>query len=413
MHVAHIGPPASQRGGPAGYLRQLEAALRAEPHPTVRVTFPAPPPPNEPMPAAPAPSWLARARMRMRALTGRGRFYRPSVKEVRRAGGPLHTLLENAARTTLQENAPSMAAAGNADVVFTHDPWSAKAALRRRRPGQQVWQFVHTPMPLGLYVAWCWGIPEWSWQEVSGLDDVTKSIAEQRTTWERLDHLVFPCEEAREEFARIDPQLLEVDTPVSYVLTGAQAAGEGGGRDRTRWGLPEDAPVALYLGNAQAYRGLDVLAQAVDQLSPGSGVLAVAGPEPGQVPTHPRIRALGRVSDVASLLATSDFFVNVNRFSLFDLSLVEAVQAGKPLLLHQVGGNRAFSRLGAGVLPITDLEPTTVAGALESAFSLSDETRAELGGASRRCYEEHLTFAAFARSHLALYQTARTESAPS
>jgi len=42
MRVAHIGPPLARRGGPAGYLLQLSAAVerfgRTSPH---QLTFPA------------------------------------------------------------------------------------------------------------------------------------------------------------------------------------------------------------------------------------------------------------------------------------------------------------------------------------------------------------------------------------
>src|SRR5260370_3439269 len=53
-------------------------------------------------------------------------------------------------------------------------------------------------------------------------------------------------------------------------------------------------------------------------------------------------------------LASVDFLINVNRFTLFDLSTIEAAQAARPLLLHAVGGNRTFERLGAGCIMLDD-----------------------------------------------------------
>ena len=136
-------------------------------------------------------------------------------------------------------------------------------------------------------------------------------------------------------------------------------------------------------------------------------MIAVAGPAPESLPRHPRLRALGRVADVASLLRAVDFVVNVNRFSLFDLSTIEAVEAGRPLLLHATGGNRTFRDLGAGCVMIPDLAPETVARGLTEMLSLPPERRDELGRASRACYEEHLTPAHLWTRHLDLYDRTR------
>ena len=419
MHIAHIGPPLSQRGGPAGYLRQLGAALDGVQTPHV-VSFPDPAPTGSTAPP-PVPSIFRRLGRRARAaLFGAPRQYRPERSECESAQGPLHVLLSNARKATVEETAPALDAAlrDRADVLFAHDPWTAHAALERRAPGQAVWLFIHTPMPLGLYVSWCCGVPEYTWEDVAQFPDVAASIADEARTWERVDRLVFPCPEARDEFGRVHGAMLDIATPTSWILTGARAAGGEDRNDRRAWGLPAHDPIVLFLGNDQPYRGLDALAEGVRQLGSSRelpGRIAVAGPDRSRVPPGERFHALGRVSNVRGLLASVDVFVSVNRFSLFDLSLVEALEAGKPLLLHNQGGNRAFERLGAGVLPIADLRPASIAASLREAFSLSPEGREALGAASRRCYEEHLTFEAFSQQHLQLYDECsnKREVAPS
>ena len=131
--------------------------------------------------------------------------------------------------------------------------------------------------------------------------------------------------------------------------------------------------------------------------------VAVAGPPADRVPAHPRLRALGRVEDVASLLQSVDFLINVNRFTLFDLSTIEATQAGKALLLHAVGGNRAFERLGAGCVMLSDLEPSTVARGLTAMATLDSSSLGALAERSRSCWQEHLTPRHMWERHLALY----------
>jgi hypothetical protein len=135
-------------------------------------------------------------------------------------------------------------------------------------------------------------------------------------------------------------------------------------------------------------------------------VIAVAGCPAEQIPFHPRLRALGTVTDVADLLAAVDFVINVNRFSLFDLSTIEAVEAGRPLLLSPVGGNLTFRDLGAGCVMIESLEPSAIAAGVRTAFAMPASVRAELGARSRACYDAHLTPRHLRQRHVDLYDAA-------
>jgi glycosyltransferase involved in cell wall biosynthesis len=212
---------------------------------------------------------------------------------------------------------------------------------------------------------------------------------------------------------RIDPSALAVPTPTSFILSGASADDTAGAADRDAlrraWGLPLDAPVGLYLGNPQAYRGLDALMAAaplVDASVPG--VVAVAGPPRHHVTRHPRLRALGHVSAVADLLSAVDFVINVNRFSLFDLSTIEALEAGKPLLMHDVGGNKTFRTLGAGAEMVGDLEAATIASGLTRMFAAGPVSLGALATRSRDCYLAHLTRAHLWSRHADVMSAERT-----
>jgi len=173
---------------------------------------------------------------------------------------------------------------------------------------------------------------------------------------------------------------------------------------------PQGKRVGLYLGSAEPYRGFDALLAAAEMV-PGTAnlAIAVAGPPVSKVPEHPLVRALGRIDDVAALFASVDFLINVNRFSLFDLSTIEAAEAGKPLLLHAVGGNRAFERLGAGCVMLRDAAPATIAAGLAQMASLDEPMLVALGRQSRECWERQLTPRHMWERHLALYDGAAEE----
>jgi glycosyltransferase involved in cell wall biosynthesis len=411
--IAHLGHGLARQGGPSGYLAQLDRAFRAHGTGAHDVLLPAP------VAAAATPvaktrtgGTLAFARRLRRTLIGEPRYNRHLPEECRRPGGPLSTFLRDAWSGVQEQVAPSVERArdARADVLFAHDAPSAESALDRRVRGQEVWVLLHTPMPLALYLAWCWGVPDRSWTEVAEYPDVIEWMAREADVVRRADRIIVPCAEAAAEISRGYEEFRAVLARAEYLLTG----GEGPPRRRqahdrpslrASFGLPAHEPVGLFLGNPQPYRGLDVALEAL-RLLPSRrelpGVLAVAGCAPDRLAFYPRLRPLGFVGDVSDLLAAVDFIVNTNRFSLFDLSLIEAVEAGKPLLLHATGGNRVFANLGAGCRTVETLEPAAIAEAMAGLFA-NAATLQQLAARSRSCWERTLTPRHLRDRHVALY----------
>ncbi len=423
--LAHIGPPPSRTGGPAGYLQQLSLAFQGRPG-SDRVTFPAPAPHPAPRPQRGVLSRFEAigrmaARRLKRAAFGPPSFYRPSLEDMRIARGPVHKVMEGVASGVVEVAAASLSAAvhdGETSVLFTHDSFVAEAALTARRPTQQVWLFVHAPFPAALYHAWCFGLPEADWRDVLAFPDVRCFGDRELDVLKRVDRILLPCPEAADELARVDARFGEVLKRASFTLTGGASPRRERNLDpdraasRRRLGLPgneRNERIGLFLGNTQPYRGFDLLSVALARLPKRQtlpGLVAVAGPDPDSLPRHPRLLPLGRVSDVAGLLDAVDFVVNVNRFSLFDLSLIEAAEAGKPLLLSAVGGNRAFQRLGAGCVLLGELSEASVAKGLEALFRMPASELAELGRSSRTAWESALTPRHLYERHMALMDVA-------
>ena len=402
MIVAHTGPPTGRTGGPSGYLHQLKAAALEEPDPRHDVRFPLAAAETRRRPPRPGPPVSLLTRIR-RKIVG-PKFYRPSPADVQRRGGVIDQLARNMAEDVREDVRPSLAAAlADADVIFTHDPFSAEDALARRRSGQQVWMMCHGITPMALYVAWSWALPEAPWQELVSYADVRTWLEWELDVWSRVDRLILPCDEAGDSFRTIDARFVDPLRRAHHLLSGASAPPSV----RLKADLTPGRRVGLYLGSPEPYRGFDALLAAVDSLPDDAPIaIAVAGPHPSKVPHHAALRALGRVEDVAGLLASVDFVVNVNRFTLFDLSTIEATEAGKPLLLHAVGGNRAFERLGAGCVMLADLQPQTIADGVMTMATMEEGALRGLGAKSRACWDAHLTPRAMWRRHLALYDTA-------
>ena len=402
MIVAHVGPPLARTGGPAGYLYQLQSAAAANPSARHDVRFPAA------RRAAPQASqrsdlWSVLGRVK-RALFGDPEFYRPPQEDLAMRGGNIDRMMREISAAIRADSAASLDAAADADVILTHDSFSTEAALERRRPGQRIWMMCHAVTPIGLYAAWSWGVPEADWRSLMKLPDVSWWSDRELGIWKQVDRIIIPCAEAAESFAIVDSRFGESLAGARYVLSGASAPPSTGSAADWFSARQPNHRIGLYLGSPEPYRGFDALVEAVHLLPLDADVgVAVAGPDASKVPPHPLLRPLGRVEDVAALLASVDFLINVNRFTLFDLSTIEALQAGRPLLLHAVGGNRAFERLGAGVVMMPDLQPRTIADYLLHMGTLDRSRLDALGSQSRACWESQLTPHHMWERHLALY----------
>ena len=402
MIVAHVGPRLARTGGPAGYLYQLQSAASEAPAPRHDVRFPAG---RDAAPPASQRSdlWSVLGRVK-RALFGAPEFYRPPREDLAARGGNIDRMMRELKDRIRSDTSASLDAAAGADVIFTHDSFSTEAALERRRPEQRIWMMCHAVTPIGLYAAWSWGVPEADWQSLRELPDVSWWCDWELGIWTQVDGLVIPCAEAAESFAAVDPRFGDILAGARYVLSGASAPPSAGGGTDVFSGRQPSHRIGLYLGSPEPYRGFDALVAAVHLLPLDADVgVAVAGPDPRTVPPHPLLRPLGRVEDVGGLLASVDFLINVNRFTLFDLSTIEAVQAGRPLLLHAVGGNRTFERLGAGCVMLGDLAPRTIADRLTELGALDRTVLDDLGRKSRACWERQLTPRHMWERHLMLY----------
>jgi len=171
MIVAHIGPPTGRTGGPSGYLHQLKAAAAADPTPRHIVRFPAASTAAPPHAAGGRPPLGLLTRIR-RKLFG-PKFYRPPVADVARAGGVIERMVREMASDIREDSSDSLASGlAGADVVFTHEPFSAEDAMAQRRSGQQVWMMCHGIVPMVLYLAWSWALPEADWRELVEYPDV-------------------------------------------------------------------------------------------------------------------------------------------------------------------------------------------------------------------------------------------------
>jgi rhamnosyl/mannosyltransferase len=156
-------------------------------------------------------------------------------------------------------------------------------------------------------------------------------------------------------------------------------------------------PVAIFVGAARYYKGLDILLQAMVQVD---GQLIVAGrgtqssslkQMAGDLGIQDRVRFCGEVSQsrLRILLHAADVFVlpSIDRCETFGIGQLEAMACSKPVISTDLPtGLRSVNRHGITGLVVPPGEPKALADALN--LLLSDiRLRGEFSDAARRCVE--------------------------
>ena len=101
--------------------------------------------------------------------------------------------------------------------------------------------------------------------------------------------------------------------------------------------IPEQSFIIGTIANLYKTKGIDLLAQAVALLADVETIIIGEGPERFSAAT-PRFHFLGAIKDAHQLLAGFDIFVLPSRKEGFPYVLLEALQAGLPIVATDVGG---------------------------------------------------------------------------
>jgi rhamnosyl/mannosyltransferase len=164
----------------------------------------------------------------------------------------------------------------------------------------------------------------------------------------------------------------------------------------------------LFVGALRYYKGLPFLLQAAR--ATGLPVVIAGGGDDAIVRQEqlPNVTLLGEVdeADKAALLSLSGAFVFPShlRSEAFGVALLEAAQAGKPMISCAMGTGTSYVNLD-GVTGIT--VPPADAAALADAMqrlSADPEGAARMGEAARQRYEELFTAEAMGQSYARLYR---------
>ncbi|MFY0525804.1 glycosyltransferase family 4 protein [Archangium gephyra] len=182
-----------------------------------------------------------------------------------------------------------------------------------------------------------------------------------------------------------------------------------GRESRAAWGLPEDRPLALFVGGIRTGRkNLDTVLAALREV-PGLH-LAVVGDVRGspfpalaeRLGVAQRVSFLGFRDDVARLLRASDLFVFPSRYETFALVVLEALASGVPVVTARSVGAASLVTPQCGVVLPDAEDAAALARAMRSLVE-DASLRERMGLQAREVAREH-GWAEMAAAYFRLYE---------
>lgn len=123
-----------------------------------------------------------------------------------------------------------------------------------------------------------------------------------------------------------------------------------------------------------------------------------------QLQLQNHVQFLGFRGDVGRWLAAADLFVLSSLTEGLPVSLLEAMAAGLPAIVTDVGGMPEIARLSKAATVVPRGSPEALAQAIIK-YATHRESLEALGVWARRCYEKHFSAERMAGNYLDLYRT--------
>jgi len=241
----------------------------------------------------------------------------------------------------------------------------------------------------------------------------------------------FESERERSRYRTVERVLAPLATTVLCVCEAERRLAQSVGSRRTEVvynGVPDAEPVAPHpvlvelrargpvvgvLSLLRPGKGLETLIDAVPALlaEHPEASIAIAGEGPDRAALEQRARALGvegavtflgLVEGPGPLLAGIDVFANPSWAESFPLSTLEAMQAGLPVAITDVGGAGEAIVAGESGELVPPRNPAALAGALARLVADPERARA-MGEAARRRVEERFGLSRMVDETLGVY----------
>lgn len=213
---------------------------------------------------------------------------------------------------------------------------------------------------------------------------------------------------------RVKQELVDIGVPkeaIRVILCGVDLQEfSPGSADRQKWSLPEQVPLALFVGDIRLNRkNLDTVLHALVQVPELH--LAVVGTIEGspypqlaaQLELSARVHFLGNPQNVVpELMRTADLFVFPSRYEPYGLVVIEAMASGLPVITATTTGAAEIVTPECGVV-LSDTEDKEALARALSTIACDRDRRLQMGKAARAIAQQH-SWASMAQTYVDLFE---------
>jgi len=184
---------------------------------------------------------------------------------------------------------------------------------------------------------------------------------------------------------------------------------------RKAWDIPGDARMVVTIGNLNPRKGLEELVTAAGQIvadcppthwvivGRDDGMGTALRAQIDEASLSDRIHLAGPREDVGRVLAAADLVVHPSRQEGFSNVILEAMAAGRPLIVTDVGGNAEAVIHEESGLVVPPCDPTALAQAMQRLLRDPEECN-RLGAAARERAVKMFGMADMIRETAELYE---------
>lgn len=222
---------------------------------------------------------------------------------------------------------------------------------------------------------------------------------QQRDYWafKLSDVLLFPSEYSMEGYFRSWPEFKEIikDKKVYFCTTSGQKKSYNIDNSIMRQSLniPENATVLLYLGRFVNIRGYDILIETARRIIPTNPNIyfVVVGESTRELSFNtPQWIQIPFTTEPGNYINMADACLCPNKGSLFDLSMIEILALGTPLLGCYVGGYKWLSEKTNGALLAEPENTDDFERVVREFLNMTKEQKQEMSKQNSSLYEKQL-----------------------
>ncbi|PFO76232.1 glycosyl transferase family 1 [Bacillus cereus] len=229
-----------------------------------------------------------------------------------------------------------------------------------------------------------------------------KSI--EKSAFERCEYFIFPSKSAMEIYSTFidDFDNIMKNKKIYYNLTGCKKLDYKLQKNEFKeiYNIPDSAFVVSYVGRHNKIKGYDIFIEVAKEIEKlDKDIIFISGGT-GDIETKSKnVIEIGWTDDPGSIINASDLFLLPNRNTYFDLVLLEVLSIGTPVLASDTGGNKTVSELTKG---ISLFESENVEEIVSSILNLKNKQSSleEMKKENLACYSNHFTLEKFAERYL-------------